>query len=176
MERAHCSTVYRGLPYIGGQPLPATQTPWQRRGSWSSFSLSPRSGSRAVGTRLRGKCRRCISGFVMRSGNPWPLIAPAKKEDVFAFADLCGRQRGQLPKRPAAVTALDQLTLGATSSERLLVRGGRPPKNCNRSELRITVRAPHFLARRAPRPIATYRSERLSPLACAASLIVKATF
>ena len=64
MEGAHCSTVCRGLPYIGGQPLPATQTRWQRWGSWSSLSLSPRSGSRAVGTRLRGKCRRCISGFV----------------------------------------------------------------------------------------------------------------
>jgi len=26
MEGAHCSTVYRGLPYLGGQPLPATHT------------------------------------------------------------------------------------------------------------------------------------------------------
>ena len=98
MEGAHCSTAYRGLPYIGGQPLPATQTAWQRRGSWSSLSLSPRSGSRAVGTRLRGKCRRCISGFVARSGNPWRLIAPVTKRMYQRCANRRGRQRGTVAK------------------------------------------------------------------------------
>ena len=83
-EGAHCSTVYRELPYIGGQPLPATQTSWQRRGSWSSFSLSPRSGSQAVGTRLRGKCRRCISGFVVKVRQPLAAHCARNAEDVFA--------------------------------------------------------------------------------------------
>jgi hypothetical protein len=108
MEEALCSTVYRGLPYIGGQPLPRHMCRGRKGGFVGPrFSLNPRSGSRAVGTRLRGKCRRCISGFVVRSGNPWRLIAPA--------ADCRGRQRGQTPIRPAAAFALDQLSLGATS-------------------------------------------------------------
>jgi hypothetical protein len=85
MEGAFCSTAYRGLPVVGGQPLPATHTPWQRRGSWSSLSLSLRSGSRAVGTRLRGKCRRCVSGFFMRTGSPWQTHCTRKEEDVFAL-------------------------------------------------------------------------------------------
>jgi len=118
MEGAHCSTVYRGLPYLGGRPLPATHTSWQRWGSWSSLSLSPRSGSRAVGTRLRGKCRRCISGFVVRSGNLWRLIAPATKRMYLQCANRRERQREQTPIRPAAAFALDQLSLGATSAQR----------------------------------------------------------
>ena len=66
MEGTLFSTVYRGLPFIGGQPLPRHMMPWPRRGvRWSSLSLSPRSGNRAVGTLLRGKCRRCISGFFL---------------------------------------------------------------------------------------------------------------
>jgi hypothetical protein len=117
MEGAHCSTVCRGLPYIGGQPLPRHIMPWPRRGvRRSSLSLSPRSGSQAVGTRLRGKCRRCIPGFVMRSGNPWRLIAPATKRMYQRYTNRRERQRGQSPNRPAAAFALDQLTLGATSS------------------------------------------------------------
>jgi hypothetical protein len=53
MEGARSSTVYRGLPFFGGQPLPRHMVPWPHRGvSWSSLSLSPRSGNRAVGTRI----------------------------------------------------------------------------------------------------------------------------
>ena len=52
MEGAHSSTVYRGLPAFGGQPLPRHKMPWPLWGVlWSSLSLSPRSGNRAVGTR-----------------------------------------------------------------------------------------------------------------------------
>jgi hypothetical protein len=79
MEGAHFSTVYRGLPVFGGQPLPHHMMPWRKGGSWSSLSLSPRSGGRAVGTLYRGKCRRCISGFVVGFGNPRRLIASATK-------------------------------------------------------------------------------------------------
>ena len=39
-------------------------------GSWSSLSLNPRSGSRAVGTLSRGKCRQCISGVVLGPVSP----------------------------------------------------------------------------------------------------------
>lgn len=39
------------------------------RGLVATFSLSPHSGSRGVGTRSRGKCLRSIAGFVKRSGN-----------------------------------------------------------------------------------------------------------
>jgi len=51
-----------------------------------------------------------------------------------------------------------------------LASRGRLRKNRRKSVSRIKVRAPHFLARNEPRPMATYRNERLNPLARAASL------
>jgi len=55
MKGAHFSTVYWGLPFVGGQPLLITHTPRRRRGSWSSLSLNPCSGRRKA---LRLKFRR----------------------------------------------------------------------------------------------------------------------
>jgi hypothetical protein len=96
MEGAHCSTAYRGLPFIGGQPLPHHVMPWPRRGvRRSSLSLSPRSGSRAVGTRFRGKCRRCISGFVFEVRQPLAAHCARNEEDVSALCQ---------PSRAAAGT------------------------------------------------------------------------
>jgi hypothetical protein len=50
-------------------PLPRNAVA-AKGGSWSSLSLSPRSGSRAVGSLLRGKCRRCLSGFACEVRHP----------------------------------------------------------------------------------------------------------
>jgi hypothetical protein len=55
--------------------------------------------------------------LLLASGNPWRLIAPATKRMYLRRANRRGRQLGQTPIRPAAAFALDQLSLGATSSQ-----------------------------------------------------------
>jgi hypothetical protein len=77
MEGAHLSTVYRGLPYLGGQPLPRHMMPWPHRGVRGPRFPSTR--ARAVGpseSSLRGKCQRCVSGLVVRTGTAEPSSSP----------------------------------------------------------------------------------------------------
>jgi hypothetical protein len=109
MKEAFSSTVYRGLPFFGGQPLPVAHTPQQRRGSWSSLSLSPCSGSRAVGRRDALKFRRCMSGFLVRQPRPGTVWCPAAltthhiRNAGEAFVDRRGQRQEQLSNQPAAV-------------------------------------------------------------------------
>jgi hypothetical protein len=100
MKVAFSSTVYRGLPFFGGQPLPVAHTPQQHRGSWSSLSLSPCSGSRAVGRRNALKFRRYMSGTVW-----WPatLTTDHIRNEGEVVVDRDGWRQEQLSNQPAAV-------------------------------------------------------------------------
>jgi hypothetical protein len=71
MEGALSSTVYRGLPVFGGQPLPHHIVPWPHRGVHGPRFPSAR--ARVIGPSepaLSGKCRRCLSGVVVGAGIP----------------------------------------------------------------------------------------------------------
>ena len=87
----------------------------------SRFSLSPRSGSQAVGIRKSGKFRRCMSAFrrrhaasfVVRSGNSRRLITPVtqRRFDIVTAAGGSGDSR---QTHPLLHSALGQQMLGAT--------------------------------------------------------------
>jgi hypothetical protein len=70
MEEALFSTVYRGLPVVGGRPLPRHIMPWPRRGVRGPRYLSARARAFEPSESFEGKFRRCITGFIVRSGNP----------------------------------------------------------------------------------------------------------
>ena len=76
MEGALSSTVYRGLPFIGGQPLPRHMMPWPRRGVRGPRFPSAR--ARAVGP-SESPVEASAGGaspVFERTGNPLNLHKP----------------------------------------------------------------------------------------------------
>jgi hypothetical protein len=72
MEGAHFSTVYRGLPDFGGQPLPRHKDAVAASGGFYGPRF-PSARARAIGPSepaQSGKCRRCLSGVVVGTGIP----------------------------------------------------------------------------------------------------------
>jgi hypothetical protein len=106
MEGAHFSTVYRGLPFVGGQPLPAAPTLRQRWGSWSSLSLNPCSGSRAVGSLFRVSAGGAYRFW--ESENSDGSSRPRRGEGQ----ESCGPLRGQPSTDPQQPSALSQRDAG----------------------------------------------------------------
>ena len=70
MEGTLFSTVYRGLPFIGGQPVPPHDAVAALRGFVVLAIPQPAFGQSGRRNPLRGKCRRCVPGFVVGAGNP----------------------------------------------------------------------------------------------------------
>jgi hypothetical protein len=117
MEGALFSTVYRGCPFSVAGRSPPHHTV-AAGGLSSSLSLNPRSGSRAVGTLSRGKCRRCISSFVFGVWQP-PTTHCVRADEEVILAIIGRNRRGRQGDcrqiDPLQISALGQPKLGATS-------------------------------------------------------------